>query len=80
MLIAVLRSLLGIISPAFSQDLGFFNSPESFFGFESSLEVGFSGFFSHKIQFGQTGTYFDYVNEGGQDVWIRQVDYRETDT
>lgn len=31
-------------------------------------ELGFLGVFSHKIQFSKNGTYFDYKNEGGQDV------------
>ena len=69
-LIFILLSLLGISAPAFSQDFGFFNSPDSFFGFELSIEVGFFGFFYHKIQFDQTGTYFDYVKNGGQNVWF----------
>ena len=69
-LIFILLSLLGISAPAFSQDFGFFNSPESFFGFESSIEVGFFGFFYHKIQFGESGTYFNYVKDGGQGVWF----------
>jgi len=69
-LLIVLLGLLGIAAPAVSQDYGFFNSPESFFGFESSLEVGFFGFFSHKIQFSKSGTYFNYVRDGGQDVWF----------
>ncbi|UCF99183.1 MAG: hypothetical protein JSV89_06495 [Spirochaetaceae bacterium] len=69
-MIIVLFSLLGITIPAVSQDYGFFNSPESFFGFESSIEIGFFGFFYHKIQFSSSGTYFDYVKDGGQDVWF----------
>ena len=69
-LIFILLSLSAISAPAFAQDFGFFNSPESFFGFESSIEVGFFGFFFHKIQFDQTGTYFDYVKDGGQNVWF----------
>ncbi|MBN2551120.1 MAG: hypothetical protein JXB06_00060 [Spirochaetales bacterium] len=68
--VVVLLALLGVAAPAFSQDFGFFNSPDSFFGFESSLEVGFFGFFSHKVQFGESGTYFNYVKDGGQDVWF----------
>jgi hypothetical protein len=56
--------------PGFSQDIGFFNSPQSFFGFESSIEIGFLGFFYHKIQFSQAGTYFNYVKDGGQNVWF----------
>jgi hypothetical protein len=66
----IVLGVLGIASPALSQDYGFFNSPESFFGFESSVEIGFLGFFSHKVQFGESGTYFDYVKDGGQDVWF----------
>ncbi len=31
-------------------------------------EIGFIGVFDHKIQFGQDGTYWDYKNDGGQDV------------
>ena len=66
----ILLSLLGLAAPAFGQDYGFFNSPDSFFGFESSVEIGFFGFFYHKIQFSESGTYFDYVKDGGQDVWF----------
>ena len=68
--IFIIISQSAIYPPAFAQDFGFFNSPESFFGFESSIEVGFFGFFFHKIQFDQTGTYFDYVKDGGQNVWF----------
>jgi len=66
----VLLGLLGVTVPAPTQDYGFFNSPESFFGFESTVEIGFFGFFYHKIQFSESGTYFDYVKDGGQDVWF----------
>lgn len=31
-------------------------------------EIGFLGVMDHKIQFSNSGTYFDYKNEGGQDV------------
>jgi hypothetical protein len=70
LIILIFLGILGIASPALAQDYGFFNSPESFFGFESSVEIGFFGFFSHKVQFGESGTYFDYVKDGGQDVWF----------
>jgi hypothetical protein len=66
----LLLGLLGITLPATAQDFGFFNSPESFFGFESTVEIGFFGFFYHKIQFSESGTYFNYVKDGGQDVWF----------
>jgi hypothetical protein len=49
---------------------GFYNSPDSFWGFQTHVELGFLGFFFHRIQFSNTGTYFDYVADGGQDVWF----------
>jgi len=49
---------------------GFYNSPDSFWGFQSHVEVGFLGFFYHRIQFGVGETYFNYVADGGQDVWF----------
>ena len=36
-------------------------------------ELGFLGALSHKIQFGYNGTYFDYVQDGGQDVLFNFV-------
>jgi len=66
----IVLGVLGIASPALAQDYGFFNSPESRVGFESSVEIGFFGFFYHKVQFGTGITYFDYVKDGGQDVWF----------
>ena len=38
------------------------------FEFRSVSELGFVGVLSHKIQFSNSGTYFDYVKDGGQDV------------
>ena len=52
---------------------GFYTSPDSFWGFQSHVELGFLGFFYHKIQFGTTASgndYFDYVAAGGQNVWF----------
>jgi hypothetical protein len=37
-------------------------------GVAAHAEFGFLGVAAHDIQFGTTGTYFDYVDEGGQDV------------
>jgi hypothetical protein len=31
-------------------------------------EIGFVGVLNHKVQFGNSGTYFDYKKDGGQDV------------
>jgi len=42
--------------------------PKQDFKFRAVAELGFLGVFSHKIQFSKAGTYFDYKNEGGQDV------------
>jgi len=36
--------------------------------FRSIAEFGFLSVLSHKIQFSKSGTYFDYVENGGQDV------------
>lgn len=36
--------------------------------FRAVAELGFLAVLDHKIQFGNSGTYFDYVKEGGQDV------------
>lgn len=35
---------------------------------QSRVEVGFLDVLSHKIQFGKSGTYFDYSEDGGQDT------------
>jgi hypothetical protein len=39
----------------------------------ATAELGFLGALSHKIQFGNNGTYFDYVQDGGQDVLFNFV-------
>lgn len=36
--------------------------------FSAIAELGFVSVFDHKIQFSQSGTYFDYRRDGGQDV------------
>jgi len=38
------------------------------FNFRAVAEIGFLGVLDHKIQFGNSGTYFDYRKDGGQDV------------
>ncbi len=38
------------------------------FQYRAVAEVGFVSVLSHKIQLGNSGTYFDYVKNGGQDV------------
>lgn len=38
------------------------------YSLSGSFEYGFLGVASHKVQFSNSGTYFDYVEEGGQDL------------
>jgi hypothetical protein len=40
---------------------------EHMFQVQTSVEIGFLGVMSHKIQFDRGGTYFDYKEDGGQD-------------
>ncbi len=47
------------------------NDPDKPYAFRGSLEVGFIDVISHTIQFGENGTEFDYVAEGGQDILFR---------
>jgi len=56
---SVILILLFITSSSFAQRN---------FEFRSVAELGFVGVLSHKIQFSNSGTYFDYVKQGGQDV------------
>jgi hypothetical protein len=44
------------------------NKESNWYTFQGGLELGFLDVISHTIQFGTTGTKFDYVNEGGQGV------------
>jgi hypothetical protein len=41
--------------------------PGPWYRVRAVAELGFLAVLSHKLQFGQDGTYFDYVKEGGQD-------------
>jgi hypothetical protein len=47
------------------------NDPERPYAFRGCLEIGFIDVVSHTIQFGKNGTEFDYVAEGGQDIFFR---------
>jgi hypothetical protein len=44
------------------------NPPERWYGLRLAAELGFVGVVKHGIQFGREGTWFDFRNEGGQDV------------
>jgi hypothetical protein len=50
------------------QQIASFSNPNSKVKFRAAAELGYVGILSHKIQFSQDGTYYDYVKEGGQDV------------
>ena len=55
------------LSTAFGQE----NKADSLsrkFQFNAIAELGFLNVFDHKIQFSNSGTYFDYGRDGGQDV------------
>jgi hypothetical protein len=43
-------------------------SDTSKFNFRAVSEIGFISVLAHHVQFGENGTYFDYVKDGGQDV------------
>jgi hypothetical protein len=47
------------------------NDEERPYAFRGGLEIGLIDVISHKIQFGENGTEFDYVAEGGQDIFFR---------
>ncbi len=63
-----------------------FDSTDSGVQFRAVAEIGFVAALSHKIQLGESGTYFDYVNNGGQDVLFPtlrlslEVDFNERNT
>lgn len=63
----LILSLSGTAS-VFTAEGGLLSSDDGKVSVSTSVELGFIGFFSHKIQFGNDGDYFDYVAEGGQDV------------
>ena len=64
-----------VFLPAFAQHRcgagSLINDPNKSYAFLGCLEIGFIDVISHKIQFGENGTEFDYVDEGGQDIFFR---------
>ncbi|MBL8972194.1 MAG: hypothetical protein JNK56_16540, partial [Myxococcales bacterium] len=44
------------------------NPPGRWYALRATAELGFVGVMKHGIQFGQQGSYFDFRNQGGQDV------------
>lgn len=56
-------------TPAPPQDGGWrLNPPGRWYALRASAEIGFVGVVKHGIQFGKDGSYFDFRNQGGQDV------------
>lgn len=62
----VLALAILFLVPAESRS--FINNPDNWYTLQGGLETGFLDVTSHTIQFGSTGTKFDYVEEGGQGV------------
>lgn len=50
------------------QNVGAQTTSQRNFEFRSVSELGFVGVLGHKIQFSNSGTYFNYKKDGGQDV------------
>jgi hypothetical protein len=66
----ILLLLLALaLAPALAEE-SWLNRPDSKVRFQGSLELGFLSVVYHTIQFGQSGTEFDYVKNGGQDVYF----------
>jgi hypothetical protein len=68
-MIAITLLLLGLALAASAEE-SWLNRPEAKVRFAFSTELGFLSVVSHTIQFGQSGTEFDYVADGGQDVYF----------
>ena len=56
-----------------SSGRSFINDPDNWLSFRGGLELGLIDVLSHTIQFSTNGTEFDYVEEGGQDIFFRFV-------
>lgn len=59
---------LFLSSIAFAQDATSTEEQKDCLIFRANAEIGFLAAVDHKIQFSNDGTYFDYVEDGGQDV------------
>ncbi len=62
----LLLGLLGV--EAVAQDAAIAIQTTGDYKFTAVAEIGFLGVLGHKVQFGNSGTYFDYKKDGGQDV------------
>lgn len=59
----VVAALLGAPASALAED-----APERAYSVRAVGEIGFLAVLAHDVQFGRDGTYFDYVEEGGQET------------
>ena len=64
----ILLVLLLIYSSAFAQDTKSNSDSDNIIPIRAVAEIGFLGVLSHKVQFSNTGTNFNYKEQGGQDV------------
>jgi hypothetical protein len=64
-----MAAFLFFTGAAFSQEKKA-EKKDSFYSIVANVEFGFLAVADHKIQFGDPGSYIDYVNEGGQDVLL----------
>ena len=64
----VLLSIFFAVATKAQNSNAVIKSDTSKFKFRAVSEIGFVSVLSHHVQFGQNGTYFDYVKDGGQDV------------
>ncbi|MEL7535014.1 MAG: hypothetical protein AAFN10_27170 [Bacteroidota bacterium] len=62
----VLFGALGL--NAQQSEVALIGDPDSKIKLRASAELGYVAALSHKIQFSNAGTYYDYVKDGGQDV------------
>jgi hypothetical protein len=58
-----------VLMPALAEE-SWLNRKEAKVRFQGGLELGFLSVLYHTIQFGQSGTEFNYVKNGGQDVYF----------
>ncbi len=57
-----------ILEASFAQNMEESDPFQADFGFRAVAEIGFLSVLDHKVQFSNSGTYFDYDDDGGQDI------------
>jgi len=67
-LIIILILLLNYSSSSGQDKKNDLYEPSNTTSFRAVAELGFLAVLNHKIQFSNNGTYFNYKEEGGQDV------------